>query len=238
MLRIHLMHLWGGKPAQSGGKDETEISFSHLALLFGLLMLLMNASCTPAPRSDLPSGAVLFSDDFSNIPDGWGNWNRDGSKVDYADGGLRILVNENQFDFWSVSGHHFGDVHIEVDALKRGGSDDNDYGLICRYVNKDNFYMLVVSSDGYYGIAKMKNGQYSMIGSDQLQYSQFIAQGNVTNHLRADCVGSRLSLFANGHKLMEGEDADFSSGDIGVLAGSYNGKGVEVLFDNFIVKKP
>lgn len=244
MLRIHPTHLQDNEPGEAGGKRETQFSFPLLALLFVLLMLLlMNAGCTPVTGgqvagSNPKSGDVLFSDDFSKTPDGWGNWNRDGSKVDYVDGGLRILVDEHQFDFWSVSGHRFGDVRIEVDALKRAGPDDNDYGIICRYANRDNFYMLVVSSDGYYGIAKMKGGQYSMIGSDQLQYSQFIAQGNVMNHLRADCVGSKLSLFANGHKLMEGEDADFPSGDAGVLAGSYNGEGVEVLFDNFIVKKP
>lgn len=244
MLRIPQLHLPGSEPTEPEVEKEQEFSFPLLALLFVLLMLLlMNVGCTPiagkqAASSTLAPGTVLFSDDFSKTPNGWGNWDRDGSKVEYADGGLRILVNEDQFDFWSVSGHRFEDARIEVDALKRSGPDDNDYGVICRYVDKDNFYMLVVSSDGYYGIAKMKTGRYSMIGSDQLQYSQAIAQGNVSNHLRADCIGSKLSLFANGQKLMEASDADFASGDVGVLAGSYNGKGVEVLFDNFIVKTP
>ncbi|HEX9018743.1 MAG TPA: hypothetical protein VF806_06135 [Anaerolineaceae bacterium] len=243
MLRISHLQLLGSEQAEPEDEKEPRFSFPLLALLFVLLMLLlMNVGCAPVggpPKdSTVKSGTVLFADDFSKTPDGWGNWSRDGSKVDYAEGGLRILVDENQFDFWSVSGHKFGDVQIEVDALKRSGPDDNDYGIICRYLNKDNFYMLVVSSDGYYGIARMKSGQYSMIGSDKLQYSQAISQGNVTNHLRADCVGSKLSLYANGQKLMEASDTNFVSGDAGVLAGSYNGKGVEVIFDNFVVKKP
>ena len=243
MLRITRVHLLDNEPLEPEVHKESRLPFPLLALIFVLLMLLvMNVGCAPlaggqGSGSEIAPGTVLFKDDFSETG-GWGNWNQDGSKVDYADGGLRILVDENQYDYWSVSGHRFGDVQIEVDATKRSGPDDNDYGIICRYVNKDNFYMLVVSSDGYYGIAKMKAGQYSMIGSDKLQYSQIIAQGNVMNHLRADCNGSKLVLYANGKKLMETSDTDFADGDAGVLAGSYNGKGVEVIFDNFEVKKP
>lgn len=212
-------------------------------LLASCLILLVSAGCasfmpSQASGQDLPSGSVLFSDDFSKTPGGWGIWTRDGARVNYHNGGLRIQVDENQFDFWSVSGRHFGDVQVEVDAVKIGGPDDNDFGLICRYRSKENFYMLVVSSDGYYGIAKMKDGQYSMIGSDQLQYTSVVSGGEAINHLRADCVGSKLSLYANGQKLMETRDEDFSSGDVGVLAGAYDAKGVDILFDNFMVKKP
>jgi hypothetical protein len=98
--------------------------------------------------------------------------------------------------------------------------------------------MLVVTSDGYYGIAKMKTGQYSMIGADQLQYSQAIAGAHALNHLRADCAGPRLALYANGQKLMEARDGDFQSGDVGVIAGAYNEAGVDIYFDNFVVKQP
>jgi len=183
-------------------------------------------------------GAILFSDDFSNPSSGWGVWNQGGAVVEYHNEALRILVNDSQYDFWSVAGRSFSDVQIEVDSVKIAGPNDNDFGIICRYQNKDNFYMLVVSSDGYYGIAKMKDGQYSMIGADRLQYSSAIAQKEAANHLQADCVGSSLRLYANGVKLLDAQDTDFSKGDVGLIAGAYNEKGVEILFDNFTVRKP
>jgi hypothetical protein len=214
-------------------------TLSLLALLTtALLLSACSGSSLPAGGETLAPGTVLFADDFSNTSNGWGIWNRDGALVAYHQGGLRILVDETQYDFWSVSGRQFSNAQIEVEATKIGGPDDNDFGIICRYQDEDNFYMLLVSSDGYFGIASMKEGQYRMIGSEALQYSQSIAQGQATNHLRADCVGSTLRLFANGQKLLEVQDSAFTSGDVGLLAGAYNTSGVDLLFDNFIVKQP
>lgn len=216
---------------------------SHFAWLFVLLIsAVMLSACTPPtpdPESaSLRAGAILFQDDFSNENSGWGEWEEESALVRYESGGLRILVKEPQYDYWSVAGRQFGDVQIEVDATLTGGSSDNDFGLICRYLDQENFYMLVISSDGYYGIAKMKEGQYSMIGSEQLQYSTAIAQGNSTNRLRGDCIGQTLILYANGQKLMEVTDGDFIDGDVGLLAGAYDSVEVDILFDNFVVKKP
>jgi hypothetical protein len=42
----------------------------------------------------------------------------------------------------------------------------------------------------------------------------------------------------NGIQLFEVTDSDFSSGDVGVIAGAYDTPGVEILFDNFAVLKP
>ncbi len=233
-----------------GGQDHTRTNLqeahrtyvSYLACISALVMLLLNASCTAQNASpsvsDIEAGVPLFSDDFSNPPSGWGTWNRGGALVEYHGGGLRILVTEPQFDYWSVAGQKFSDASISVDAIKLGGPDDNDFGIVCRYADKDNFYMLVASSDGYYGIAKMKDGQHSMIHAEQLQYSDVIASGQAVNHLRADCIGATLALYVNGQKLAEAQDQEFTSGDVGVIAGAYDTHGVDILFDNFVVTKP
>lgn len=219
------------------------VRFSTVLIFLGVAVLGLSGGCavffTTRPESGAAeSGTVLLSDDFSDPLSGWGVWNREDGTVSYDQGSLRITVNESQFDYWSVAGRTFSDVQVEVDAAKQSGPDDNDFGIICRYMDKSNFYLLVISSDGYYGIAKVRAGRYSMIGAEQLQYSDAIAQGSAQNHLRADCAGSSLRLYANGQLLMEAEDDDFSSGDVGLLAGAYNQQGVDILFDNFVVKKP
>lgn len=207
-----------------------------------LVVLMLAAGCVPvspvAHNSPMESGRVLFSDDFANPPSGWGTWSRGGATVEYFGGGLRILISDPQFDYWSVAGQNFSDASIAVDAVKLNGPDDNDFGIICRYQDKNNFYMLVVSSDGYYGIAKMKDGQHSLISADQLQYSDAIAKGLALNQMRGDCVGETLVLSVNGQKLAETQDAEFASGDVGLIAGSYDNQGVEIFFDNFVVTKP
>ena len=62
--------------------------------------------------------------------------------------------------------------------------------------------------------------------------------GNSTNNLRAECVGSRLSLYVNGTLVIEANDADIASGDVGLMAGTFDQSSTEVLFDNFVVRKP
>jgi hypothetical protein len=216
---------------------------STLTISTLVILVILNCSCVPALSSGKGNpvkepGTILFSDDFEKPPSGWGLWNRGGAQVDYSAGGLRIKVDEPQFDFWSVAGKNYLDVQIEVEAHKLNGSDNNDFGIICRYLDRNNFYMLVVSSDGYFGIAKLEDGQYSMIGSDQLQYSEAIKKGQAVNRLRADCTGDTLRLYANGVKLIEAHDAAFTAGDVGLAAGAYQETGVEILFDNFLVKIP
>jgi hypothetical protein len=184
------------------------------------------------------SGDMLYQDDFSSVPSGWGTWDRDGAVVTYEQGGLRILVNQADYDFWSVAGKHFQDAVIEVDARRIAGPEDNDYGVICRYQDAKNFYMFLVSSDGYYGIGKVKNDQHSLIGIEQLQYTELIRPEQVDTRLRVDCVGDTLILYIDGEKLLEVRDSDFSSGDVGVLAGAYSTPGVDILFDNFEVRQP
>lgn len=222
-----------------GGRNNRD---THVRGLVILLLLWLLSACSPALQSaelmSIDRDSILFSDDFSNSNTGWGIWKREGAVIEHHNGGMRIRVNLTQYDFWTVAGQHFDDVQIEVDATKIGGPDDNDFGIICRYQDRANFYMMVISSDGYYGIAKLKDGQYSMIGSEQLQYSDRIARGQRVNHLRADCIGSTLRIYANDHLLMEAQDSDFAAGDVGLLAGAYDLKGVDILFDNFVVKRP
>jgi hypothetical protein len=147
-------------------------------------------------------------------------------------------VNQADYDFWSVAGQHFQDAVIEVDVRRIDGPEDNDFGVICRYQDAKNFYMFLVSSDGYYGIGKVKNDQHSLIGIEQLQYTELIRPEQVDTRLRADCVGDSLILSVDGEKLLEVRDSDFSSGDVGVLAGAYSTPGVDILFDNFEVRQP
>jgi hypothetical protein len=85
---------------------------------------------------------------------------------------------------------------MEVDVAKINGPDENRIGLLCRFVG-DNYYFFMVSSDGYYGIGKVEDGVQSLIGTDAMPPSEAIKQGQATNHIRADCIGSALLLYAN-----------------------------------------
>jgi hypothetical protein len=207
-----------------------------------LLSVLFSVGCQagsilPGGEKQAQKGAVLFKDDFSNPGSGWDTWSNAGADVSYADGALRFVVNDTQYDYWSRPGKRFSDVRIAVEARLVDGPSDNDYGIICRYKDQNNFYAFLISSDGYSGILKVKDGSYTLISGDTMTFHDEIRKGNSINYLGADCSGSSLNLYANGSQLASVQDTDFPSGEVGLLVGSYNQPGVEIRFDNFVVTK-
>jgi hypothetical protein len=191
------------------------------------------------PRSDgTAPQRVVFEDDFSDTQSGWNRAHGPGGESDYADGMYRILVSQPDTDIWALSGLDLGDVSIEVTALKVGGDRNNRFGVVCRAVDANNFYSFIISSDGFYGIGKIKNSSYALVGMDSLQPSKAILTGSANNRIRADCVGEALTLYVNGEKLAEVQDSEFPSGDVGLIAGTYEQPGTDIRFDDFIVKGP
>jgi hypothetical protein len=208
-----------------------------ILVILAFATIACKAAAPAADSTSVPSN-VLFQDEFSNSKSGWDQNTTDEGVTDYADGVYKILVNVANTDIWANPGLDFSDTRIEVDATKIAGDDNNDFGVICRYKDTNNFYEFILSSDGYYGIAKVINGDQTLIGSDKMPPSDKIKTGSDTNHLRADCVGSTLTIYVNGEKLAEVTDTDLTGGDVGLFAGSFDTPGTEIHFDNFSVLKP
>jgi hypothetical protein len=182
---------------------------------------------------------AVFVDDFSDPSSGWETWGEaNGSYVVYQNGGLRILVMEKQFDYWSRPGKRFVDSRVEVDAIKLAGPNDNDFGLMCRYQDKNNFYAFLISSDGYAGILKVEDGNYKVISGSQLTATGQVHTGETLNHIQADCIGQSLGLEVNGQVVAQAQDGGFTAGEVGVIAGTNANPGVDIFFDNFVVSKP
>ena len=186
----------------------------------------------------MPSGAVLFSDDFSQVPNGWGISESADAAVAYERGGLRILVSQPGKDAWSVAGRRFKDVVIASNTRRLSGPENNMIGLICRYQNRSNFYLSFISSDGYYGIAKIEDDSFDLISADQLQYSSPMTDQEGNSLIEVRCIGKLVVLSVNGHELAVARDGDFEEGDVGVFAGTYDQPGVDIVFDDFVVKQP
>lgn len=190
---------------------------------------------TPAP---VEAPAMLFSDSFSDPNSGWDRVQTDEGITDYDNGGYRIFVNKPRSDYWANPGRMFGDVRVEVEATKAGGPDDNDFGVICRYQDTENFYYFVISSDGFFGILRILSGETQTLGADGLKKSDAILLGRARNHLRADCIGDQLTLYVNGQQVHTARDPSFPTGDVGLLAGTYDMPGTDIHFDNFVVHAP
>ena len=203
-----------------------------IAILLFVSLLVAACSVTADP------GEVVFQDDFSRPVSGWDRYNDPTYSSDYYEGGYRIHVLEPNTDAWASPRLDLADVQIEVDATKLGGPDDNVFGVLCRYKDSRNFYFFLVSSDGYTGIGVYKDGRRRLLTDDSLLPSEAVNRGNALNHIRADCDGYQLRLHVNGILVAEAQAAEWPRGDVGLIAGTYDQAGTEILFDNFSVLQP
>lgn len=240
MLNAPKFHLYAKMLEKPNLNSERgEMMKKELSIFLMIIVLVMAAlACgTGTPSEPLPAG-VLFQDDFSDTSSGWDVVNVDDGITDYEDGVYRIMVNTPSTDVWANPGLKFTDTVVEVEATKVSGPDDNDFGVICRYQDESNFYFFIISSDGYYGLGKVIDGEQVLIGEEELMPSDDIKLGNVTNTVKADCVGSTLTLYANGVQLISVQDSSFASGDVGLMAGTFSEAGTDIHFDNFVVREP
>ncbi|MBI4927136.1 MAG: hypothetical protein HY835_05180 [Anaerolineae bacterium] len=214
------------------------------ALIFVISLVWVLGGCSwefPGRTTETPvaePGSILMEDDFSQPPSGWGIYQTDAAAITYESEHLRVAINAPNTNAWSTPGRSFDDVIVDAQAAVGDGPQNNLLGLICRYQDRENFYVLFVSSDGYYGIARVEDGQYRLIGAEQLQYNALLIKDQRVVDLKIECVGDQLSLFADGERLSSVVDAAYASGDVGVFAGVYAEAGLDVWFDNFRVTQP
>ena len=196
-----------------------------------LSSLLLTSACAPsAPQS--------FHETFDDARNGWTLVQNNQAEIAITDGQLRITVKQPDSLAWSVAaGKTFGDLTLDVDATPLAGPDDNDYGVIVRRVDDDNFYRFEISGDGYYNIQKRQKGKWQKLIADWME-SSAIHTGAATNHLRVTCAGRTLTFFVNQVQVAQITDDAFARGEVGVLAGTLTEPGVQVAFDNVQVSKP
>ncbi len=218
----------------------------YLPFLFPIVIFLsVSLACQSLPvastssaGSQTPSPKVLYQDDFKNPSSGWSNYTDANGENGYKDGSYHILINKPDMFSWSVPGVNLTDVAIDVDIQKKAGPNENEFGVICRYKDENNFYFLTVSSDGYYGVSKLLDGKRNLIGMDQLQQKDGVIHPETSNHIRAECSGNTLKLSANGQLLANVTDTSFTEGDVGLIAISNETTGLDIYYDHFLVTQP
>ncbi len=180
--------------------------------------------------------AVVLQDDFSTIDENWNLESSDTVQRGISDGEFYLKIDDVNTDGWSTYPLALEDVSISVDARKTAGPDVNDYGVMCRYQDPDNYYFLQLGSDGTYAISRYLDGEFTALVD--WTSSPAVKTGAETNHIRATCVGNLLSLYANDELLATVEDDTLTAGKIALAAGTYDDSGVQINFDNLEVRTP
>lgn len=187
---------------------------------------------------DLAPGTIIFQDDFSRRDGGWPSEIDSGGISDYLGEAYRIQVLESNSERLAVPGLDLEDATIEVQATLIGGSQDNRFGLVCRYLDDGTYYAFVVSSDGYYAIYKVLAGEVAPLDMPTMLPDERLEAAQGDMQLKITCQAENLALWVNGELIAEREDSDINRGDVGLLAGTFGEPGTEILFDSFSVSVP
>lgn len=221
-------------------------------------------------------GDLLYATSFDDFNDEWDIYpGRDSAQIvtDSADpagasltGGRLVIKHGSPVAdevVWSTLDRKFNDVDLRVTTLLVDGPfDQNQYGIIFRYRDEQNFYLFRISSDGYYSLAKVKNGVQEMVSD--WNTSGTIRQGNAANEIRVWGQQTKFRFFINGEPValclkgnnktsmwvgpdacVEGgeltyvyEDKSFKQGRVALAAGTIDGSEITVAFDDLVIVGP
>lgn len=206
----------------------------RLSLIILSAIVVVITGCRNSGNSSLP-----FIETFDE-PGNWGTGEDAYSIGAVVNGVYDLKVIENDISRWVSAGKNFSDGIYEVEATPVEGPLDNGYGLIFRAdVEKGNFYLFEISSDGYVWIGRFTNGvadNQSLIGGGWIESPAVLRGLNVTNKLRVQAEAGNLIFFVNDQEVGRVTDNTFTSGDVGIFVQTLGGSGVRVLFDNLSVK--
>ncbi len=236
----------------------------------------------PVPRPK--PGELLYASTFDAFNDEWDIFpGRDSAQIVTLDaleedvraqarGWLAGAVLQVQYGsgaseevIWSVLDRKFSDFDLRVTAqLAAGPEDQNQFGVIFRYRDPNNFYIFRITADGYYSLVKVQGGVQEKISDWGV--SEAIRQGNAPNVIRVVGLGDTFRFFVNGEPLplcLRGEnetsmwatwegagvcytdeprpifqDGTFGQGKIALAAGTIDGSAVSVLFDDVVIVGP
>jgi hypothetical protein len=158
--------------------------------------------------------------------------------IDILNSQYRVLVTEPDAVLCSYPDMMLANVAVEADITKIGGASTGGWGLFCRFTDYEHMYLFIILPGGNYSISKVQGEELIPLGAPEPQFSPIINQGSTTNHVRIDCVGDILTLEVNGHLVAAVQDNEYTEGYAGLFVGSFDGMGVDVLFDNLAIYQP
>ena len=209
-------------------------------IIICIVLLIFSTGCTRMPllssildsSSGNSSDEEVLWDDFSDKKSGWEHLQLDEGSAGYVGGTYQIAVNVPNTDIFTTYARTFANNEITVKVARIKGSDNNNFGIICRFQDPENFYAGQISSDGFAGIFKVKDGEYRLLGHQSMVPVPAIIGGSGENEIKFECIEKTLSLSVNSVLADSQQDDTFKSGEIGLIAGTVDGNTGVFQFDD------
>ncbi len=237
-----------------------------LVVLIGAL-IVANLALRGLVQLDHPeqnaSRTLLYASSFDSADQEWSQYQGQTS-AQIKDGNLHISIDAANKGVFSVLSYDFGDFDARINVTRVQAADPyNEVGLLFRYRDPQNYYVLLIRGDGAYKVERSKDGLVETLS--EYHVSPAIMQGlNAVNQLRVVGQGSHFKLYVNDQQLTlcpsgpgtakstwnsdacmsnsgktatELVDTSFDDGQIGAGVRVAD-PGIDVAFDNVLIYAP
>jgi len=209
---------------------------------FLIIVTALLVSACDAVEVPLPGAKkTLFHDEF--VQGFSGDW-----KLEKDDLGSTTIVPEqllielnapNLIQYATLSEPTFSDFSLEVEAGLNNGSLASTYGVFFRMQGPQEFYRFAISGDGMYILERHDLNGQTVRFTDDWRSAVAINKGHgTTNMLKIIAEGPRIAVYVNDTLLEQVTDDSYRAGKIALSAGTFDGAGTQVSFDNLSVYPP
>ncbi len=133
----------------------------------------------------------------------------------------------------------FSNFSLEVEAALQDGSVASTYGVLFRMQGPEQFYRFAITGDGMYLLERHDSSGAIHRFTEDWRSAVAINKGRgSTNILKVVADGPRISVYVNDVMLEAISDDAYRSGKIALSAGTFDGAGTQVSFDNLAVYPP
>jgi len=200
-------------------------------------MAVRPSSSSTATVDNLVDGFVLsYEDDFSDPSSGWDDAFDRNTVKQYGNNKYYVEVTTSNLVAWGLANRDVADFRLQVDATQDSGPNNNGYGVLFRFRDRDNYYRFDISGEGFFLLSKFYEGEWSTLVP--WTASSAINVGQATNMLMVEAIGDRIRVFANGVDLAEAQDDSLAHGNFGFFANTFTDPNLIVSFDNIKLWTP
>ena len=213
---------------------------TYPSLVILLLMALMCA-CDGVNVSLPGANVSLYRDEF--VQGFTGNW-----QLESDESGSAVIVPEqlmielnapNLVQYATLEEPDFSNFALEVEGGLQNGSAASTYGVLFRMQSPEQFYRFAITGDGMYLLERHDLNGATVSFTEDWRSTVAINKGRgSTNTLKVVADGSKIAVYVNDVMLEAVTDDTYRSGKIALSAGTFDGAGTQVSFDNLSVYPP
>ncbi len=227
--------------AVAAGTAQAQAALTQAVRVTSTAQSLATRSAESVSLEQASAWPLYVSDSFDSNTTGWFEGRLDDG---YVTGDQAVVGGVFRWTFSAKQGvsrvsaspfYARSDFYAAVDARRASGTLSSRYGLMFRYVDVDNFYILEASDSGYVWVYLKKAGVWQTLSFrvvEDINHAQF-------NNLMVVAHGAAYDVYVNGHLVDTIIDNALQEGKIGVGIEMYNEGDSSVFeFDNFALRIP